>query len=87
MWVPEYIAGSSDDGSPLKRQLKGPPGRTTMYGPYVRDKFPARKHLNSIIDIEIDHHHARRHLFAWLVTLAAVAGAAAWAWHAGYLPH
>ncbi|HEX4294559.1 MAG TPA: hypothetical protein VHZ29_10525 [Rhizomicrobium sp.] len=55
-----------------------------MYGPYVRDKFPSRHHLSSIIDI--DHHGRRRHLFAWLVTAAVIASAAAYAWQAGYLP-
>ena len=58
-----------------------------MYGPYVRDKFPSRHHLSSIIDIEIDHHGRRRHLFAWLVTAALIASAAAYAWQAGYLLH
>ena len=59
-----------------------------MYGPYVRDKFPARNHLNSILDLDIDHGaQAKRHLFAWLVTLAGLAGAIAWAWQAGFLPH
>ncbi len=58
-----------------------------MYGPYVRDKFPARNHLSTILDIEIEHGHAKRRAFAWAVMLTAIAGAAAWAWQAGYLPH
>ena len=58
-----------------------------MYGPYVRDKFPARNHLSSIIDVEIDHRHGWRHPLVWLFAIAAIAGATAWAWHTGYLPH
>jgi hypothetical protein len=57
-----------------------------MYGPYVRDKFPPRKHLPSIIDIEIAHER-RRHILVWLFAIASVAGAGAYAWHAGYLLH
>jgi hypothetical protein len=57
-----------------------------MYGPYVRDKFPARDHLSSILDIEIDRRHGWRHPLVWLFAICAIAGAAAWAWHAGYLP-
>jgi hypothetical protein len=45
-----------------------------MYGPYVRDKFPSRKHLTTILDIEIDHHR-NRHILTWLTLAVALAGA------------
>jgi hypothetical protein len=68
------------------RQQGMPPGRTKMYGPYVRDKFPSRNHLPSILDIEIDHHR-KRHILAWLMLAGlAVAGIAA-GWYAGIPPH
>ena len=58
-----------------------------MYGPYVRDKFPARKHLSSILDIEIQHRHGR-HVLGWLTFFVALAaGAAAAGWYTGMLPH
>jgi hypothetical protein len=47
-----------------------------MYGPYVRDKFPSRNHLPSILDIEIDHRR-NRHILVWLtISILAAAGAA-----------
>ena len=58
-----------------------------MYGPYVCDKFPPRKHLSTILDIEIDHHRSR-HIFAWLTLIIVLAaGAAATGWYTGFLPH
>ncbi len=69
------------------RQQGMPPGRTKMYGPYVRDKFPSREHLSTILDIKIEHHHTR-HIFAWLMLVATLAaGAAAAGWYTGFLPN
>jgi len=69
------------------RQQGMPPGRTKMYGPYVRDKFPSRKHLPTILDIEIEHRHSR-HIFAWLsLVVMLAAGAAGAGWYTGVLPH
>ena len=58
-----------------------------MYGPYVRDKFPSRNHLPSILDIEIDHHR-NRNILTWLTLIVMLAaGAAAAGWYTGFLPH
>jgi len=58
-----------------------------MYGNFVRDKFPPRQHLPSILDVQIEHEHHRRHGLFWLTLAVAAAAASAYAWQAGLLPH
>jgi hypothetical protein len=56
-----------------------------MYGPYVRDKFPARNHLPTILDIEAGHAERHGHPMLWFAAaLIAIAGAASW--YLGVLP-
>ena len=57
-----------------------------MYGPFVRDKFPPRKHLSNILDIEPGHPAERGHPLLWTVMVVAVCSAAA-SWYFGLLPH
>jgi hypothetical protein len=57
-----------------------------MYGPFVRDKFPPRKHLTTILDIEPGHHAERGHPLLWLTTVVLV-GAAIASWYFGFLLH
>ncbi|HVU21407.1 MAG TPA: hypothetical protein VHE09_11805 [Rhizomicrobium sp.] len=57
-----------------------------MYGPYVRDKFPARKHLSTILDIEPGHSAGHAHILLWLLT-AIIAASAIASWYFGFLPH
>ena len=57
-----------------------------MYGPFVRDKFPSRKHLSNILDIEPGHPAERGHPLLWTVMVVAVCSAAA-SWYFGILPH
>jgi len=58
-----------------------------MYGNFVRDKFPPRHHLPSIVDVQIVHEHTKRHGLLWLTLALAAAGASAYAWQSGLLPH
>jgi len=57
-----------------------------MYGPFVRDKFPARDHLPSILDIEAGHQERHGHPLLWLLTTVVVCSAIA-SWYFGILPH
>ena len=57
-----------------------------MYGPFVRDKFPPRKHLSSILDIEPGHPIERGHPLLWAMTVVFACSATA-SWYFGFLPH
>ena len=57
-----------------------------MYGPFVRDKFPPRKHLPTILDIEPGHAQEHGHPFLWLLTVVVI-GSALTSWYLGFLPH
>ena len=58
-----------------------------MYGPFVRDKFPPRKHLSSILDIEAGHPAERtHHVLLWAVMAIAACSAAA-SWYFGSLSY
>ena len=57
-----------------------------MYGPFVRDKFPPRKHLSSILDIEPGHPVKHGHPLLWTAMVVAAVSATA-SWYFGVLPH
>jgi len=57
-----------------------------MYGPFVRDKFPPREHLSSILDIEPGHPTERGHPLLWAMTVVFACSATA-SWYFGFLPH
>ncbi|HTT96505.1 MAG TPA: hypothetical protein VMF58_00525 [Rhizomicrobium sp.] len=57
-----------------------------MYGPFVRDKFPPRKHLSTILDIQAGHPSERGHPLLWTLTFVLACSAAA-SWYFGILPH